>query len=99
VKIPERFQLGGHTFTVREGHVFVERTDLYGQCDTGRNELRLAAVTSGGAPLARSVVEQAFFHELTHAIDAIFCNRKLTEDQTEQLAQGFYQVVRQMVAP
>jgi hypothetical protein len=37
-------------------------------------------------------VENTFIHEIVHAIDVLFCNDKLSEEQVSCMSNGLYQV-------
>jgi hypothetical protein len=100
VKIPATLTIGAHRYTVQEDYTFSERGDLCGQVIYSQCLIRLAGRDDLNAPIARSQVEQAFCHEVIHAIDHVYCGggqSKLSDAQTDQIAQGMYQVLLQML--
>ena len=100
MKIKERIKIGGHIFRVEFPYSFMERTDLSGQCDVPLLTIRIADVDGGGNRIPETRILQAFMHELIHAVDSIYCARRIrdkTIDDPERvidaLAEGLVQVL------
>jgi hypothetical protein len=91
--IPEKMKVGGKTYTVVHPHNFTEQGNLVALCDNETNTIRVRDTALGGDPMSRQNVEEAFLHEIIHAVDLIYNGAKLKEETVKQLAQGLYQVL------
>jgi hypothetical protein len=92
--IPQRVKVGGNTYEVLFPYTFLERNDLWGQCDHDLNVIRIAK-TDGSNDRCAQAMHVAFIHELLHAIERVFCGDKRSdESQIEGLAQGIYSVLK-----
>lgn len=98
MNIPNEIQIGGHVVTTTLDYLFRERADVFGQFSCAQGVIRITGVDGSGVPIARSLVEQVWWHEVVHAIDRVFNGSKLDDDTTERLSQGIYQVVQQLMA-
>jgi len=93
MKIPKQVKIGGHTYKVLYPYQFKERSDVFGTCNSARNEIRLTNLDGNGFKLPMDVIEQNFIHELLHAISIVYYNDNLEEKTVEVLSQGLYQVL------
>ena len=44
--------------------------------------------------MPRQTMEETFFHELFHAVNHVYCNRSLDEEEIRQMSIGLYQVLK-----
>ena len=90
IKVPPELKFGGHTFKV------VNNSDL------DANGIRACInynrlVISIHPDKLESVKAQAFIHEALHAIDLIYLNRQIdNENIIEPLAEGIWQILDQL---
>jgi len=77
-KIPKTFQLHGLTIKVRFDDLHLSRVDRIGESDYDKNELVLMSAHEG---LSSTMVEQTFFHELTHMILDCMGEHKLSGNE------------------
>jgi len=89
----KEIKIGGHIFKVLYPYQFREKR-VDGQCDSNQNEIRLAQVDYLGAELAQSNRDETFCHEILHAINSVYCNDNIEEDDIEHMAQGLFQVLK-----
>lgn len=87
LKVPKSIQIGGYIYTV----VFNLGLDKVGW--TAQHCLNGKRTTLEFNP-SRTMQErnEAFFHELTHAIDNVFNHSELEEATVDHLGHGQYQV-------
>lgn len=90
--IPKQLKVGGHIYKVLQNYHFAERTDKWGQTDSGVHEVRIA--DGDGAKFSKSRIEQTFIHELLHTVDLVYHNGKLEEEDVAVLSEGLYQVLK-----
>jgi len=93
VIIPKSLKVGGKVYMVDYLYNFSEQGNLVAQCDNETNVIRVRATAYSGEPTARQNIEEAFLHEIIHAVDLIYNGGRLKEDAVKQLAQGLYQVL------
>ena len=84
--IPSEFQLGGFTWKVKKCKTL---KDKWGHCDLAKREIVLLGT------LQSDVLEQTFYHELTHAI--LIAMGKHTDDHSEEWIDAFSMFLHQYV--
>lgn len=94
---PKIIQIGGHTYSV-------ELKPVYGLDKMAVNcglhcaeysTIEVATIGEIGIPRSNSRLNQLLWHEIIHAISYVF-NSNLSEEQTDQVAQGLLQVLEQL---
>lgn len=88
MKIPETVRVCGLDYKVIKSESLAIKDGLTGSHNP---ETLVIEVHNHFAGPAR--MEQVFFHELVHAIDEHYMNKKLEEDQVNALGNGIYQVL------
>jgi len=94
MRIPSRLKIGGHFYKILKDYHFKENTSLYGQTDYSLLEIRLSKYDGGGNILPNTKYEEVFIHEILHAIDEAYNNKKCDEEIIERLSNGIYQVFK-----
>ena len=96
MKIPKSLKIGGHNYDIFFPYVFVERSDLTGQCDYSSKYIRIAD-KSCDEPRKESAIAVTLIHETLHAIDFGSGHRMFAGDNGEAriaaLSEGIYQVL------
>ncbi len=92
MKIPDKIKIGGHVYKVVFPYTFIERHDIDGLTDQDTLEIKLSAGDGTGQKLARSKIEEHFFHEIIHAIDDVYNANGLDEPMVKRLGQGLYRM-------
>lgn len=90
IKVPKTIQIGGHVYDVFFCHAVRDDGDW------GQVHHRLLNIGVHSHLQKESVKTEAFWHEVTHAINWIFCERELEEKQVAAIAQGLVQVMVQL---
>lgn len=93
MKIPDKIKIGGHLYKVIFPYTFIERHDIDGLVDQDTLEIRLSGGDGTGQKLAKSKIEEHFFHEIIHGIDDVYNANGLDEPTIKRLGQGLYQVL------
>jgi len=96
MKIPKTLQIGGKTYSIITGYKFKERSDLVGYCDTALQQILLSATDGQGNKAHVEHIGETFFHEVLHAIDAVYNAGKLEEETVSGLSEGLFQVFKQL---
>lgn len=96
--LPPKIKINGHIFKVIFPYRFIERSDIFGQVDTGTNEIRISDVDGGGQIRCAEAILETLIHEIIHGIDMLQGNHIFHSDgredyKIEGLAQGWYQVL------
>ena len=99
VNIPKSLKVGGHILEITFPHKFSERSDCFGYFDLARGKILITNIDANGNELTETQIEATFWHEVFHAINTVYCCRKLgksadEEEMTEALAQGMTQLLR-----
>lgn len=92
MKIPKRIKVGAHTFEVISGYNFKNK-NVVGMCAVNEDKILLSDKTNRGNPLAPVALQSTFFHEMLHAIDAIYNGSTLKEQEVCSLCEGLLQVL------
>ena len=101
-KYPRKIQVGGHNYQVviKDIHTIIpcDREDcaISGLHTQDKLQLILATLCNDGKPRKLSVINAVLWHEITHAIDSIWCGSTLTEEEIDSISQGIFQVVHQL---
>jgi hypothetical protein len=94
MKIPKTVKIGAKTFSVSFNDPVSQDMSTDGYINYGQQKIVLR-----NHLLNKERQEQAFIHEITHAIDDSFCikdsGEKLTESEVERLSSSFYQIVKE----
>ena len=94
ISLPETVKIAGHSFTIRYPYIFRELSDIWGQCDHGIKEIRIASTDCSGQERAASGVYVTLIHELLHAIDQSTGQHVFTdESKVVAFAELIYQVL------
>jgi len=93
MNIPDKVKIGGHTYKVLKDYVFIDGNNLAGQADHNKLEMKLIGKLSTGEPIPVSRKIETFIHELLHCIDNTYNSASLTEEQTERMSEGIFQVL------
>lgn len=90
--IPGSFQLMGHTYKVKLVKK-VDKQDNYGEIDYEKKLIRLKKLTKEYNP---TMVEEKFFHEMTHAILDELEYTQLSHDEVfiERFSRALYQAIK-----
>ena len=93
IKIPKTIKIGGFDYTIEinpEQDRELQSNNNYGEC---AHDLRRIRFRSN---LSEPQFAASFLHETLHAVDGIYCNYKLSEDENSQLSNGLFQVFEQL---
>jgi hypothetical protein len=93
VKLPKTIKVGGLDIALEIGGAVEKELSskiVYGDYNQGMRRIRL---TNNFDPERLS---NSFLHEILHAIDDRYNNYQLTEETTEALANGLYEVLTQL---
>ena len=94
-RIPKKIKIGGLTYTIEFPHVFYEDTDYLGLHSYDELTIKLG-LYHHGIQVNRQILHSTFLHEVTHAIDQVYCARTIdNEPNIDRLANGLYQVILQ----
>lgn len=93
IKIPKRIKVGGHIYRIKTDRGTQKRLEaakLFGQWDSLNQEIRLYLTSTPDR------LSHTFIHETLHAIDDVYCNSHLSEDDIDALCAGLHQVLEQL---
>lgn len=96
MNIPDKVKVGGYWYEIRKGYQFTEQADLLGQADHDGLVIRLSDKDATGRDMPEQKKEEVFIHEILHCIDAVYNSAKLDEEIVERIAEGLYQVLKDM---
>ena len=85
--IPKSVNIGGHRFKVVYPYKLRSKEAFYGRISYDKKEIHITK----GEPRV------AFWHEILHGIDRVYNSEGLSEPTIRRLAQGLYQVTKEMV--
>lgn len=85
VTIPKTAKVGGFLYRIERVHILED--ECVGFSCPQESKILLSDKTQSG-----DYLNQAFLHELLHAIDYVYNNNSLDDDQVERIAHGIYQV-------
>ncbi len=82
-------QLGGHTIDIETMPVLIDEDNkiMFGAFKHSENKIYISEQSG-------KQMSQALLHEIVHAIDYIFNNDALSEDEVDGIAQGLYQLLK-----
>ena len=83
--------VGGHVYKILHDYVFTERTDQKAQCD---NDLNVIKLGQGYRECEDMRKREILLHEIMHAVDKIYGDDNLAEEQVASLGEGLTQVMR-----
>lgn len=93
IELPRTIKVGGFTYTIE---VSAEHDrDLQGRALWAEHSGALKRIRVDSQCSSEQFAE-SFGHELLHALDCVYNNNKLTEEDTNGLAQGLFQVLEQL---
>lgn len=93
IPIPRKVKIGGFDYTVvADGKADRELSGLNWVGSESLNDQRIQIHTNQ-SPQGTS---NTFLHEITHAINRIYNNGKLCEEDVNQVANGLHQVMEQL---
>jgi len=90
IKIPRKIKVGGHDYRVQMGKEV--SADLQDRTYRGTHSDYRRIIKLDGS-LRPQEISSTFIHEVTHAIDVINCNARLSEDDIRGVATGWHQVL------
>ena len=90
MKIPKSIKVGGHTYQIEYVNDLVRDDNQLGVMCWQLGKLRLEARQSG------NFIASTFLHEILHAIDRHYNSRRLSEEDTDRLSEGLFQVLSDM---
>ena len=93
--IPKTVKVAGHILDVSLPP-FIDGGDSEGEYESGLSTLFIAERTMSGEKAINQtaqVKDACFIHELLHAIDDVYNNAALPEEQIHRLSEGLYQVI------
>ena len=86
IKIPQTLKVGGRSLLVKFTKNLLRDTGNRGEVEWHTETMRI------DSDMVYTLTVITFLHEIVHCIDEVYCNRNLSEDETNQLAEGLYQV-------
>lgn len=92
MKIPNKLRVAGHDYKVLFDDKYLNKQDLFGQCDFVSQKIRLAKHACKKLR-AKSDISRTFVHEMLHAIDGHYNNYELSEKVIGRISNGIYQVL------
>ena len=81
IKIPEKFKIGGHIYTVQFPYRFEERSDINGLHLRESTNIRITDCDETGCKRSVSTIYVTVIHEVLHSIDQAFCHGILANDK------------------
>ena len=94
MKIPKRFKVHGHTYTVKSSELLNDNTDAVGSLNYRKHEIILQK-NNDGFQRPNSEIEHAFLHELTHLILDQMCEHEMKKD--EKFVEVFSSLLHQAI--
>lgn len=94
MKLPKQFQLFGKTIDIVEVDNLIQRSDADGLCDYRLGQISIQT-NKNGWQRKEDQIEQALWHEITHAIFDAIGEDKLKED--ERLVDLFSSALHQVI--
>ncbi len=90
--IPRQLKIGGFTYAVeyKEHDEDLRSRNRYGEHHASTRKIILESSFSA------EQVNNTFLHEILHAIDAIYNNDKLQEEDNERISYGLHQIFEQL---
>jgi hypothetical protein len=93
VTIPKKLKIGGFDYSIEMNDRYnQELRSNHNQGECSHTIKRITIISE----LSPQQMNETFLHELVHAVDGVYCNYKLTEDEVAQLGNGFLQIFEQM---
>ena len=93
MRIPDKIKVAGHDYKVFYDDKYLNKRELFGQCDFISQKIRLCKKVKKQAR-AKSDINRTFIHEILHAVDGHYNNHALTEKEVDRLSNGLYQVLK-----
>ncbi len=93
INIPKTFKIGGFDYTFEVSPEHDRELNSNGNQGECSHTMRRIIVRSNLTP---QQVSETFLHECIHAVDGVYCNYKLTEDEVYQLGNGLFQILEQL---
>lgn len=87
---PNSITVGGRVYKIVVDSTLLLAENLIGQCDHQKYIIKLAPRFFSGQ------LDEALWHETLHAINTVFLNGKLVEEDVDALAHGLFQVLSGM---
>jgi len=94
MKIPKKVKISGLTYDVKMPYNFTDNAEFWGLCCHQEQEIRISTKTTASIERKKESIDETFLHELLHAIDRIYNNASLTEEQVTRLSFGLHQVFK-----
>lgn len=93
MRIPKQVKVAGHAYKVEFPFLFKEGP-AGGLSLLGQKEIKLADVDKAGVKYPNVMILNTLLHEILHCIDWEYNGSTLNEGETERIANGLYQVLR-----
>ncbi len=93
IKIPSTIKIGGFDYEIiinQQSDQELDNNNHWGEHSSAKRWIRLHSKAKG------QELTNTMIHEILHAVDSVFNNRMLTENETELLANGLHQVLEQL---
>jgi hypothetical protein len=93
IKLPQVIKIGGFDYSIETS----VRHNLELRAASNRAEFSdtLKRIRIDNT-LDEQHFSESFIHEIVHAVDGIYCNWKLSEDENSQLSNGLFQILEQI---
>jgi len=93
VKIPDKLKVAGHYYKVIWDDKKMSKRGYLGETHHDQNIIYMCKEYRKRRR-SKSSIEETFFHEMVHAIDANYNNHSLSEKVVDRLAVGIHQVLK-----
>ena len=90
IAVAKSYEVGGLTFAIKHNTNLI-----YYEGNHAQTDYRQQLITIGYSHTPDGK-DEMLWHELTHAVNHVFLNSKLTEDEVNSMATGQYQILKQM---
>lgn len=93
IKIPKHLNVAGHRYKISITPQTTKLLESEGYRGGHSDLLRVIEVRDD---LPEQETSCTFLHECIHAVDAVFCNARLSEADIKSLANGLHQILEQL---
>lgn len=93
IEIPGEIEVGGYKYTVRFGQGVNRELNSSGLCGSHSH---MDATIQVHTNLDSQQLNNTVWHEILHAIDAVYCASELTEAQVVRISNGLQQLANQL---
>ncbi len=93
IQIPKTIQVGGFNYDIDTGGHYNEELSRHGHWAEHSAIARNIRLDTTMKPQQAS---KTFIHEVLHAINMIYSNESLAEEEVQNISQGVFQVMEQL---